>query len=107
MLFDFKQKLDESELSQKTIQINGVSHKISKLLKEVEVFTEILHMIPAHSLTDQEKQVILEELKLSLKPMQPYLKMMEDQRFSQPVQNVSMSASSSTSMVLMIFRFFI
>lgn len=42
---------------------------MSKLVKEVEVFTEILHKIPGSSLNDQEKQVILEELKLSLKPM--------------------------------------
>lgn len=83
---------------------------MTKLLKEVEVFTEILHLIPGHGLNDQEKQVILEELKLSLKPMQPYLKMLDEQYHNQipyQVPNVSISASSSTSMVMMIFRFFI
>lgn len=84
---------------------------MTKLLKEVEVFTEILSMIPGHSLNDQEKQVILDELKLSLKPMQPYLQMLDEQKYGgqsyQQVPNVSISASSSTSMVLMIFRFFI
>ena len=41
-----------------------MAHKINKLLKEVEVFTEILNMIPSTTLSDQEKHVILDELKL-------------------------------------------
>lgn len=45
-----------------------------KLVREVEVFMEILHMIPNSGLNDSEKAVVLDELKLSLKPMQPYLK---------------------------------
>ena len=78
-----------------------------QLVKEVEVFMEILSMIPANGLSDQEKKVILDELKLSLAPMQPYIKSLKQNNPYTQVPNLSVSTSSSTSMVLMIFRFFL
>jgi DNA-binding FrmR family transcriptional regulator len=77
LLQEFKYKLSESEMPSHMVQINGVQHKLQKMIKEVEVFTDILNQIPAVSLNDKEKKVILDELKLSLKPMQPYLDMLE------------------------------
>lgn len=44
---------------------------------------------------------------MSLKPMQPYLKLLSNPQGYSQVPNISVNASSSTSMVLMIFRFFI
>ena len=64
---ELKQRLKDQETKeQSVISINGVPHKMAKLVKEVEVFMDILQMIPQSGLDDAQKKVILEELKLSL-----------------------------------------
>ena len=86
---------------------NSMPHKMNQLVNEVEEFMEILSKIPEKGGLDaDEKAIILAELKMSLKPMKPFLNNSTNDH-SYTDANASMSVSSSTSMVLMIFRFYI